>query len=99
MHISALQDWVRNDWEKNSSNIPSTELQLLYLMEEMGEVAEAIRKTSGAKNRINKKVNLGSEMADLLVCLVTLANTFEVDIEAEIVEFQKRMKQRHAEGH
>jgi NTP pyrophosphatase (non-canonical NTP hydrolase) len=99
MHISTLQDWVRNDWAKNSSNTPSTELQLLYLMEEMGEVAEAIRKTNGAKERINKKVSIGSEMADLLVCLITLANTFNVDIEAEVTEFQQRMKKRHAEGY
>lgn len=94
MTLTELQTWVANDWKHRSAIKPSVELQLLYLIEEFGEVAEAIRKNSGAKERKETEVDLGSEMADMLICLVTLANNFDVDIEKEVKGFQNRLEQR-----
>jgi len=98
MTIHELQKWVYDDWHKRSKVMPSVELQLLYIMEELGEVAEAIRKASGSKTRKQAEVDLGSELADLLVSITTLANHFEVDIEKEITLFQSRLAKRHQEG-
>ncbi len=98
MTITQLQQWVRDDWAKRSNHQPSTELQLLYILEELGEVAEAIRKTGGAKARKDIKVNLGSELADLIISITTLSNSFDVDLEKEINLFQVRLAQRHKAG-
>lgn len=98
MTIQELQQWVREDWENRSKHTPSTELQLLYIIEEFGEVAEAIRKSNGAKERKDMSVDLGSELADLLVSITTLANTFDVDLQHEIALFQTRLAERHTQG-
>lgn len=93
-----LQIWVKNDWEQRSKRQPSIELQLLYIMEELGEVAEAIRKTSGSKTRKQKDVNLGAEFADLVISVVTLANHFNIDLDKEIDSFKDRLAKRHNQG-
>lgn len=93
-----LQTWVRNDWEQSSKQQPSMELQLLYIMEELGEVAEAIRKTGGLKTRKQQDVNLGAEFADLVISVVTLANHFNIDLDTEIESFKDRLAKRHNQG-
>lgn len=98
MKIQELQQWVAEDWKKQSKIAPSTELQLLFLLEELGEVAEAIRKNQGAKDRIENQVDLGGEMADVLISLCTLANTYDVDLHSEIKKFQTRLLKRHSQG-
>ncbi|HMT18523.1 MAG TPA: MazG nucleotide pyrophosphohydrolase domain-containing protein [Candidatus Saccharibacteria bacterium] len=96
MSIEELQNWVSQDWEHNSGGMPSVELQLLYIMEELGEVAEAIRKSSGKKERIEKSVDLGSELADLIISITTLANHYEINLETEIEQFKARLRSRQA---
>ena len=98
MTISDLQQWVREDWRKRSKQQPTVELQLLYIIEELGEVAEAIRKTNGSKDRKQSEVDLGSEIADLLISITTLANHFDVDLQKEIDAFQLRLAERHQKG-
>lgn len=98
MTLTDLQNWVENDWKKGNRERPSVELQLLYIIEELGEVAEAIRKNNSAKPRTDKKVDLGSELADLVISIVTLSNHYEVDLTKEVGLFQERMKQRHEAG-
>jgi len=99
MTITNLQQWVADDWRKHSKHQPTVELQLLYIMEELGEVAEAIRKQDGKKDRKQSEVDLGSEMADLVISIMTLANHFEVNIEDEVRKFQDRILKRHSEGY
>ena len=98
MALKELQNWVRRDWEKRSKNQPSVELQLLYIIEELGEVAEAIRKSNGSKDRKTNSVDLGSEIADLIISIVTLSNNFNVDIDKEIELFKERILKRHQDG-
>jgi len=98
MTIQELQEWVENDWKNSSKQRPTVELQLLYIMEELGEVAEAIRKTAGAKDRKQKEVDLGSELGDLIVSITTLANHFGIDLDKEISGFQARIAARHQDG-
>lgn len=98
MTIKDLQQWVNDDWRNRSKHKPTVELQLLYIIEEFGEVAEAIRKSNGAKVRTQSTANLGSELADLLISITTLANHYDIDLTKEIEEFTKRITARHADG-
>ena len=99
MTITDLQQWVAHDWRQRSKHQPTVELQLLYIMEELGEVAEAIRKQDGKKDRKQLEVDLGSEMADLVISIMTLANHFEVNLEQEVQKFQERITKRHNDGY
>ena len=99
MTITDLQQWVADDWRKRSNHQPTVELQLLYIIEELGEVAEAIRKRDGKKDRKQSELDLGSEMADLIISITTLANHFDVNIEDEVKKFQERIAKRHSQGY
>ncbi|MFZ2494434.1 MAG: MazG nucleotide pyrophosphohydrolase domain-containing protein [Candidatus Saccharimonadales bacterium] len=97
MKIKELQQWVDNDWKNNNASMPDVTLQLLFIMEELGEVAEAIRKNQIKQDRVEKAtrtVDLGSELADLMISITTLANHFGVDLTKEIYQFQKRIETR-----
>lgn len=98
MTIQELQTWVADDWKAFPKNKPNIEQQILLILEELGEVAEAIRKEDGRKQRVSYTTDIGSEMADLLVSLVTLANSFAVDLQGEVVAFQERLVKRHQQG-
>ena len=98
MHINELQQWVRTDWEQHSNARPDPHLQLLYLFEELGEMAEAIRKNSGYKDRKDDVVDLEGEMGDVLVALATVANNYNIDLEAAFRKSQEKIALRHKEG-
>lgn len=94
MNIKDLQTWVADDWKYRSDTVPTTEQQMLFIVEELGEVAEAIRKNNGNKKRHEGEVDLGSEIADLVISILTLANTYNVDVESELNQFKARLEQR-----
>ncbi len=94
MTIQQLQQWVGQSWESNKKHRPTVETQILYVIEELGEVAEAIRKQNGLKDRKVVGSDLGSEFADLLISVVTLANTYNIDLTDEIRKFQIRLDER-----
>lgn len=96
MHIATLQQRVKDDWDNHSKLQPTTEMQLLFVMEELGEVAEAIRKKSKTADYKQDDDKLGSEFADLIISITTLANTFDIDLEAELESFWKKMAERRA---
>lgn len=99
MSIQQLQTWVEANWSTQSKQRPDIELQLLYILEELGEVSEAIRKQRGLKQRTANTTNLGSELADLLVSIVTLANHFDIDLDKELGLFRKRLTERQKKGY
>lgn len=94
MTIQELQQWVRNDWDTNSKVRPTLEAQLLFAIEEFGEVAEAIRKRTVKGDYKVDDDKLGSEFGDLLITIVTLANTFDVDLTKEVKGFQAKLASR-----
>ncbi|MBO8182147.1 MAG: nucleotide pyrophosphohydrolase [Archaeoglobus sp.] len=51
---------------------------LAVLVEEVGELAEAVRK--------EEKQNIAEELTDVLFMVLSVANFFEVDIEERLIE-------------
>jgi NTP pyrophosphatase (non-canonical NTP hydrolase) len=95
MTISELQQWVAGSWrDRPTEDRPTTEQQLLFIIEEFGEVAEAIRKGQGNKKHKDFEANLGSEFADMIISLVTLANSHNVDLDGEIEQFKTKITKR-----
>jgi NTP pyrophosphatase (non-canonical NTP hydrolase) len=94
MTIRELQQWVRDDWKNNSKVKPTLDTQLLFAIEEFGEVAEAIRKRTVKDDYKVDDDTLGSEFGDLLITIVTLANTFDIDLTDEVKGFQAKLASR-----
>ncbi len=64
----------------NQETVPEV---LMLLIEEVGELAKAIRKYNGQKTHEDSRVhNIEEELADCLWLLVDLSNRVEVDLEA-----------------
>ena len=98
MNLLELQQWVRTDWEQSPNARPDVHLQLLYLFEELGEMAEAIRKSSGNKEHKDVVVDLEGEMGDVLIALATVANNYHVDLESAVRKSQSKILERHKNG-
>jgi NTP pyrophosphatase (non-canonical NTP hydrolase) len=56
------------------------------LTEEVGEVASELKRTWSPNYEAFSKKDLGDELADALVCLLALANQFDIDIEEALRE-------------
>lgn len=78
-------------FEKDQSRgVPAT---FMWLMEEVGELASALRETSPVEvDRIppaemdERRANLKQEFADVLAWLTTIANVVDVDLGSAIAE-------------
>ncbi len=73
MKISEFQKLIRDLYlEKDRKR--GLERTFFWFVEEVGELAEAIRKGE----------NVGEEIADVFAWLVSLANILEIDVESEV---------------
>jgi NTP pyrophosphatase (non-canonical NTP hydrolase) len=94
--LADLQKHIREmckekGWDTNSI----TEIYLLF-SEEAGELAKAIRKTTGFKGESDENAmkNLREEFADVLNYLMDLANYFDIDLEEVYREKHRINKER-----
>jgi len=96
--IDRAQKWVAEDW-RNKSKPVDEHLELLFLMEEIGEMAEMIRKQAGKKERKKLTIDLEKEMGDILICLMTLANRYHIDLEKAFLKTKNKIERRHKNGY
>ena len=72
----------------------ATHIFMLFT-EECGEMAKAIRKLENIHSDKNSEVfELGSEMADILIYLLDLANHFGIDLEKAFRDKEEKNKKR-----
>lgn len=58
----------------------------ILLNEEIGEIARELKRTWSPNYEAFSKEDLEDELADVLVCLLALANQFEIDLEKALVK-------------
>ncbi len=58
----------------------------VLLDEEVGEIARELKRTWSPNYDPFSKQDLEDEIADVLVCLLALANQFEIDVEKALTE-------------
>jgi len=92
--IKHHQKWVKNAWKKSTKRIDEKD-ELLFLIEEIGEMAEALRKLSGNKKNKQMKVDLEKEMGDILLSLFTLAIRHDIDLENAFEKTKKSVIKRY----
>lgn len=72
----------------------SKEERFIQLVEEVGELANAIATTEGHKSRKCARAGLKDSFADVLFDLILLANLYGVDLEKETKAMLKRLQKR-----
>lgn len=75
--IRKLQECIKNIDHKNNMN----DKYMLKLMEEVGELAEAVRKNKRMQDDQNIKETIEEELQDVLYYIVCLANVNDIDLQ------------------
>ena len=75
--IRKLQECIKSIDYKNNSN----DRYMLKLMEEVGELAEVIRKNKRKEKGENIKGTIEEELQDVLYYIVCLANINDIDLQ------------------
>lgn len=79
--LRRLQDYLYEKYEASKpEDLKNTQRYFLKLIEEVGELAEAIRKDSRMTDE-NIKGTIEEEISDVLYYTVVIANTYQIDIE------------------
>jgi len=95
MTYKALQAYV---WQTNIDrgvDLVDPSKKLVLLMEEVGEVARAIRKSVGMGfTNTTKTSELGEELADVQILLLGLASMMDVDMVKAVADKEDKNKQR-----
>lgn len=84
--IKRLQECIKNIDHKNNSN----EKYMLKLMEEVGELAEVIRKNKRMEKGTSIKGTIEEELQDVLYYVVCLANINNIDLQ-ECIELKEKL--------
>lgn len=98
--MKSLQSKIQQFTKKYQLNSP-VEHRLLDLVSEIGEVAKEVLKMSNyGRKPLECNDNLQSELGDTLYALITVANTFEIDLEEAVLgvlgKYEKRLEKRSA---
>lgn len=92
--IKEYQDWVKKAWKKAPKQVTEKD-ELLFLMEEIGEMAEAVRKLNGKKENKKFNANLKKEFGDILLSIITLAIRYNIDLEDAFEKTKKSILRRY----
>ncbi len=91
--IKELQEYCRTEFVKRGFSGQSLEREFLGLVEEIGELAEVVKNLSKQNRKKGKKYDLKGELADVLLYLVTIANTHDISL-ADAVEKKERINRK-----
>lgn len=80
MNLKDLQAKIK-ELEEQKNWINSPDAKITFLLEELGEVSKWVRRARNKPLTKAEKEELGSEFADVLQHLVSLANSFGIDLE------------------
>lgn len=93
--LRKLQAYI---WQMNIERQFNTEdagKKLVMLMEEVGELAKAVRKTIGLKFTDTTKITeLREELGDVQIVLLGLASLLDIDMFDAVVEKEKKNRKR-----
>jgi|JI10StandDraft_1071094.scaffolds.fasta_scaffold1902244_2 NTP pyrophosphatase (non-canonical NTP hydrolase) len=93
--LKRLQDYI---WQMNIDrgfNTEDASKKLVMLIEEVGELAKAVRKTAGLKfTETTKQTELTEELADVQIVLLGLASLTGIDMRKAVAEKEAKNRQR-----
>ena len=93
--LRKLQAYI---WQKNierNFNTKDASKKLVMLMEEVGELAKAVRKDVGLKfTKTTKVTDIREELADVQIVLLGLASLLNVDMFDAVTEKEAKNRKR-----
>lgn len=93
--LKKLQQYI---WQMNSDRGFNTEdpsKKLVMLMEEVGELAKAVRKVAGMKfTDSTKQTELKEELADVQIVLLGLAGLLKIDMFDAVIAKETKNRKR-----
>lgn len=96
--MKALQQRIKKFCRENNMESPA-EHRVLDTMSELGEVAKEILKMSNyGRKPIEYRDELKSELGDVLYSLITIANTFDIDLEEALEQVLQKYERRLKQG-
>ena len=96
--MKEIQKKIKKFCKKNDLDSP-VEHRVLDAMSELGEVAKEILKMSnyGRKPLVYRE-EIKTELGDVLYSLITIANTFDVDLEDALKKVMEKYENRLKKG-
>lgn len=97
LSLNDIQNYLRLMSQKRGFDKETPQDTLLVMLEECGELAKALRKHIGLKvdhKRLESYGQLSHEMADVLICLIILANKCNIDLYEALEQKEAINKQR-----
>jgi len=102
MDFNELVEFANSEHERlvnhfNTKDNPKTRYTMLAkLMEEMGELSEAILKSDNLQRADKEKImgDINHEIADVILCSLVLARELGVDVEKALLEKIEKIKSR-----
>ncbi|NVM54142.1 MAG: nucleotide pyrophosphohydrolase [Candidatus Helarchaeota archaeon] len=85
MHIHEFQELMRTLYLERDKGRGFSKI-FLWIIEEIGELAEALRKYQEQNENRKELKNVEMEMADVIAWIASLANVLEIDLEAVLYE-------------
>ena len=93
--IKELQDYIRQFVTDRGFENESVEQKFVSLVEEVGELAKAIRPAIGIKFAADtSRTEIEEEFADVLLLLLSLANKLDVDMATAIENKEVKNRKR-----
>ena len=93
--IKEHQEWVKKAWKKSPKKQISEKDELLFFMEEIGEMAEAVRKINGNKANKEMTADLEKEFGDVFLSVLTLAIRYGIDLEKAFEKTKESIVKRY----
>jgi len=91
--LNDVQEYIKKVIELRGFSEQSVQTSLLLLLEETGELAKAIRKTSAGMsvdpNRLQNYDTVESEVADVFIVLLSICNTLGINLFESLLEKEK----------
>ncbi len=96
--IAALQAYYRRAAVERGYDSESPRDSLLLLVEEVGELARAVRGIVGLKRHEPQGSSVSDELADVLLYLVHISNVVGVSLDEAVKEKERKNVERHRSG-
>ncbi|MHA1264243.1 MAG: MazG nucleotide pyrophosphohydrolase domain-containing protein [Candidatus Helarchaeota archaeon] len=85
MHIREFQNLMKDLYFERDINRGLSKT-FLWIIEEVGELAEALRTYQEQNQSKNKLKEIGLEIADVIAWVASLANILKIDLESVLTE-------------
>ncbi len=96
--LDKVQEYIKNVLDIRGLSSNSTLEEMLLLVEEVGELAKAIRKEKVGmatdNNRASNYDSVESEIADVLILLIGLCNSMDISIKEALYNKEKVNSER-----